>query len=194
MVSQKKTLSRTRPPLRKMPSVKKVLKFTDASHKRQQFFEQCKEFALQSHMKSKHCAVLEYNGKIIAFSANQYGADKTSFSVHAEQSVHKKFLKIQHKLKGRRKYNLWALRFSSADTEEAMNSKPCRNCTKFIKESMPYVSKVFYSWDEKYYCCEDPRDLKTTHISLGYQQHNRKNLTNMSHRNHKHRKSHKACC
>ena len=154
---------RTRPPLRK------ILKYEDASSKKQQFFEQCRKYALQSDMRSKHCAVLEYNGKIIAFSANHFGGNKNSFSLHAEQSVHKKYLKIQHKLKKRRRYNLWAFRFSEASG--AMNSKPCYNCTSFIKDAMPYVSKVYYSWDDKHYICEDPKQLKTSHVSLGYQQH-----------------------
>ena len=162
MPSRNKKL-RTRPPTRK------IMKYENASQKKQIFFEQCREYALQSDMRAKHCAVLEYNGKIIAFSANHYGANKKSFSLHAEQSVHKKYLKIQHKLKKRRKYNLWVFRFSEASG--SMNSKPCSNCINFIKEAMPYVSKVFYSWDDKHYICEDKYTLKTNHVSLGYKQH-----------------------
>jgi len=163
MPSRNKTL-RTRQPTRK------YLKYENASRKKKQFFDQCREYALQSDMRAKHCAVLEHNGKIIAFSANHYGANKKSFSLHAEQSVHKKFLKMKYKLKKRRKYNLWVFRFSEASG--AMNSKPCRNCTSFIKEAMPYVSKVFYSWNDTHYICEDKYTLKTNHVSLGYKQHN----------------------
>jgi len=155
----------TRPPTRK------ILKYENASRKKKMFFEQCKEYALQSDMRAKHCAILEYNGKIIAFSANHYGVNKNSLSLHAEQSVHKKYLKIQHKLKKRIRYNLWVFRFS--ETSGSMNSKPCSNCTRFIKETMPYVNKVFYSLDDKRYICEDKNTLRTNHISLGYQRRNR---------------------
>ena len=118
-------------------------------------------------MRAKHCAALEYNNKIVAISVNHYGNDSTGLSTHAEQSVHKKYLKMKHKLKQRRKYNLWVFRYS--DASGAMNSKPCQNCTKFIKESMPHVNKVFYSYDNKRYICQDKKHLKSNHVSLGNQ-------------------------
>ena len=162
MPQKNKTL-RTMQPLR---TSRKRLKFKDASGKKQAFFAQCREYALQSNMRSKHCAVLEYNGNIITFSNNQYGADKTSFSLHAEQLVHQKFLKIQHKVKKRKKYNLWVFRHS--ETSGVTNSKPCSSCTKFIKESMPYVNKIYYSYDNTYYIREDKTTLNTQHISAGH--------------------------
>lgn len=139
--------------------------YNDVPKKKQLMFEEFKETALQSDMRAKHCACIEYNGKIIAISINQYGSNHKN-SIHAEQSVHKQFLKIQHKLKKRLKYTLWVFRFSEASGP--MNSKPCTHCTKFIKESMPYVNKVCYSWNNKYFIREDKRDLKTNHISLGH--------------------------
>jgi len=150
----------------------KLKRYQDATRKKKEMFDRFKEIALQSDMRSKHSACLVYNGKIIAFSTNHYGNDINSHSIHAEQSVHRQFQKIQHKLKKRIKYELWVFRFSEASG--TMNSKPCSNCTKFIQESMPYVKKVYYSWDNEHFICEDKRDLKTNHVSLGYQHSQKK--------------------
>jgi len=149
-------------------------KFTDASRKRMQIFDMCKDIALKSLMRSKHCACLERNGKIITIDCNHYGGDKNSSSLHAEANIQKRMSRLSYKLKKRCNYNLYVVRYSEASGY--MNSKPCSECAKCIKSSMPYVNKVFYSYDSNNYIRKDKRNLDTDHISLGniYRMKNRK--------------------
>ena len=151
----------------------KHLKYKNATRKTLSLIEQLRVIASESQMRAKHCAALVYNNKIIAITANEYGKNINSLSIHAEQNLHKKYLKIKHKLKTRRKYELWVFRFSTASG--IMNSKPCANCTKFIRNKMEYINKVCYSYNDKYYICEDPSKLKTKHISVGHQHQQKTN-------------------
>ncbi len=141
-------------------------KFTNASRKRMGIFEMCKDIALKSQMRSKHSACLERNGKIITIDCNHYGGDKNSSSLHAEANIQKKMSRLSYKLKKRCNYNLYVVRYSNASGY--MNSKPCSECAKCIKSSMPYVNKVFYTHDKENYICQDKRNLDTDHISLGH--------------------------
>jgi deoxycytidylate deaminase len=149
-------------------------KFTNTSRKRMEIFYTCKDIALKSQMRSKHCAALERNGKIILIDCNHYGGSKNSSSLHAEANIQKKLSRMSHKIKKRYNYNLYIVRYSKASGY--MNSKPCSDCVKCIKSSMPYVSKVFYSYDNDSYICIDKKTLETNHVSTGnlYRMQNRK--------------------
>ena len=68
-------------------------KFINASRKRMRIFDSCKDIALKSQMRSKHCAALERNGKIIMIGCNYYGCNKGSSSLHAEANIQKKNVK-----------------------------------------------------------------------------------------------------
>jgi len=141
-------------------------KYADASSKTKQIFDICKDIALQSQMRSKHCAALVRNGKIITIDCNYYGSDKNSFSVHSESNLQRKISKVSYKLKDRCNYSLYVVRYSKSSG--FMNSKPCSECAKCIKSSMPYVNKVFYSYDNDTYICKNKIELDTNHVSLGY--------------------------
>ena len=72
---------------------------------------------------------------------------------------------MSYKLKKRCNYNLYVVRYSKDNG--FMNSKPCIECVKCIKVLMPYVNKIFYSYDKDNYICEDKENLESKHISLG---------------------------
>ena len=155
-------------------TITNLKRFDHASRKTREIFDICKDIALKSQMRSKHCAALERNGKIITIGCNHYGGNDKSYSLHAEVTIQKKLSRGSYKLKKRHNYNLYVVRYSEASG--FMNSKPCSECIKCIHSSMPYVNKVIYSHDKHSFISQDKKTLKTTHISLGHKhfQENRK--------------------
>lgn len=147
--------------------------FKSASKKVKDIFTTCAEKALTSDVRAKHCACLVRNGKIHFIECNQSGGCCNGFSTHSEASIHKKMGK-QNKRKARYTYDLYIIRYSEASGY--MNSKPCTECTRLIKNEMDYVNKVIYSYDKESYIVENKETLKTKHISHGY--HNFRNKAN----------------
>jgi len=139
--------------------------FSSASKTQKEIFNICKEKALESEMRSKHCACLVRKGKIIHLECNHYGGDKNSYSLHAEPTLHKKILK-NNKIRKNHKYDLYIIRYSEASG--FMNSKPCVDCTKYIKYYMDYVNKIIYSNDDKTYIKVTRETLTSNHTSHGY--------------------------
>lgn len=125
----------------------------------------CIEKAKTSHMQSKHCACLEKNGRIIMISLNEYSNISESkinkFSYHAEENLIKKYRND----KGRTKFNLFIIRISN--TGKLLNSKPCKECSKIIRESSNFISKVIYSTDDNDLHIEKPNNIYSHHHSIG---------------------------
>ena len=125
----------------------------------------CIEKAKTSQMQSKHCACLEKNGRIIMISLNEYSNISESkinkFSYHAEENLIKKYRND----KGRTKFNLFIIRISN--TGKLLNSKPCKECSKIIRESSNFISKVIYSTDDNDLHIEKPNNIYSHHHSIG---------------------------
>ena len=151
--------------VKKKKDIPNLFYFSSANKRQKEIFEMCKEKALQSDMRSKHCACLVRNGKIINMECNQYSSDKNSHSLHAEPLLHKKSMK-QYKIRKNYIYDLYVVRYSEASG--FMNSKPCMDCIKYIKLNMNYINKVIYSVDNKTYIKENKELLSTEHMSHGY--------------------------
>ena len=143
----------------------KIKRYEDASQKIQNIFESCAQQALTGDMRAKHCACLVRKGEMIMIECNHAG-NCHGFSTHAEATIHKKMTRHTHnKKKERYTYDLYIIRYS--ERSGFMNSKPCSECTRLIKNEMYYVNKVIYSYDNKHYIIEHKDTLKTSHISNG---------------------------
>lgn len=151
-----------------------IYKFENSSKKIQNIFQKCKEASIKSNLRSKHSACIVKNGKIIVLEHNKYAkTGDHNYSVHAECCVYKKFRNLMklNKIKKRYMYKLYVIRYSKATGY--MNSKPCKCCTKMIKQ-ISNINKVYYSNDNNTYICEDKNNLKTDHVSIGFLNKNKK--------------------
>lgn len=123
----------------------------------------CLEQAKKSQMHSKHCACLEKDGRIHIFSLNDYCNISYSrinkFSYHAEEKLLHNFEK-----KGRKKYNLYIVRVSLSG--ELINSKPCKDCVKIIKNHSSFISNVIYPGKNKIEI-KKPNEIYSNHLSVG---------------------------
>ena len=108
---------------------------------RRLFLNEAINQAFKSDMNFNHGAVLIYRGKIIAKGYNSYiDSNYNIFSEHAEVCAIRNGLKKLHsdELK---KCELVIIRVNNIG--ECLNSKPCRNCQKFINKFN--IKKVYYS-------------------------------------------------
>lgn len=126
--------------------------------------DKCADKAKGSTMHSKHCACFEKNGRIYEFTLNDYCGINHSrinkFSVHAEEKILLKYSK-----KGRTKFNLYIVRISTDGS--LLNSEPCNECSKIIRNSSHMVSKVIYPISSDKITVKRPADIYSNHISIG---------------------------
>lgn len=133
--------------------------------KYKKIIKKCIAKAKTSSMQSKHCACLEKNGRIVMISLNEYSniseTKINKFSYHAEENLIKKYKNE----KGRTKFNLFIIRISS--TGKLLNSKPCKDCSKIIRDSSNFISKVIYSTNDNDLYIEKPSKIYSHHNSIG---------------------------
>lgn len=144
------------------------MKFEIISGKKSQIVQELIYCASDSDLRSKHGACLVRGNKILCMQKNIYGKDFKSFSLHAEVMIGKR---INQKLKikdySKFSYDLWVLRYSNHKSK-CLESKPCYNCIKYIKKSMPYVKNIIYSTKNGKFIKENISNIENKHISLGY--------------------------
>lgn len=115
----------------------------DITRKNELFMERAAEVALKSSMQQKHGAVIVYKNNIIGSGFN-YICDYmcNNYSIHAEVAAisslfyNKKILEF---------CDIYVVRIAPAFNNSLRNSKPCRNCTNFIKK---------YNLRNTYYSCD----------------------------------------
>lgn len=145
------------------------INFEDSSPRIKNIFNKCKEYSQKSQMKNKHCASFVKNGKIVEMAVNDYyGWNRLSkFSVHAEERLIENALKC----KTRKRFDIFIVRVSEKN-DHYLNSEPCSECTKLIKQYKHLIRNVYYTYDNESYIIEKPHNLVGDHISIGYKKVN----------------------
>lgn len=115
----------------------------DISKKNEIFMEKAAEIALNSDMQQKHGAVIVYKNTIIATGFN-YICDYmyNNYSIHAEVAA---ISQLFYNKKILEYCDIYVVRIAPAFNNSFRNSKPCRNCTNFIKK---------YNLRNTYYSCD----------------------------------------
>lgn len=105
------------------------------------FVEEAKYEAYKSNMRCKHGAVVVKNGNVISrgFNKQIVNCKNYKISIHAEVDA------ISNCYPKTRLNNavLFVVRISSALDGELMFSKPCKHCTKYLKNRP--LAGVYYS-------------------------------------------------
>jgi deoxycytidylate deaminase len=115
--------------------------------KHQLFLQEAAEIALKSNMQQKHGAVIVYKNKIIASGYNEIcDYMNNNFSIHAEVSA---ISKMFYNKKLLELCDIYVVRIASITFDNCLkNSKPCRNCTNFIKKYN--LRNIYYSTSYKF--------------------------------------------
>ena len=115
--------------------------------KHQLFLQEAAEIALKSNMQQKHGAVIVYKNKIIATGYNEIcDYMNNNFSIHAEVSA---ISKMFYNKKLLELCDIYVVRIASITFDNCLkNSKPCRNCTNFIKKYN--LRNIYYSTSYKF--------------------------------------------
>jgi len=118
----------------------------EITRKHEKFIEKAAEIATKSTMQQKHGAIIVYKNNIIASGFN-YNCSymNNNYSIHAEVSAisqmfyNKKLLEL---------CDIYVVRIAPAFNNCLKNSKPCRNCTNFIKKYN--LRNIYYSTNDRY--------------------------------------------
>lgn len=115
--------------------------------KHQLFLQEAAEIALKSNMQQKHGAVIVYKNKIIATGYNEIcDYMNNNFSIHAEVSAISKMFYNKKLLEF---CDIYVVRIASVTFDNCLkNSKPCKNCTNFIKKYN--LRNIYYSTSYKF--------------------------------------------
>ena len=115
--------------------------------KHQLFLQEAAEIALKSNMQQKHGAVIVYKNKIIASGYNEIcDYMNNNFSIHAEVSA---ISKMFYNKKLLELCDIYVVRIASITFDNCLkNSKPCKNCTNFIKKYN--LRNIYYSTSYKF--------------------------------------------
>jgi len=113
------------------------------SRKNELFMEKAAEIALKSTMQQKHGAVIVYKNNIIATGFN-YKCDYmyTNYSIHAEIAAISQLIYNKSILEY---CDIYVVRIATAFNNTFRNSRPCKNCTNFIKKYN--IRNTYYSCD-----------------------------------------------
>ena len=109
--------------------------------------EEAAEIALKSNMQQKHGAVIVYKNKIIATGYNEIcDYMNNNFSIHAEVSAISKMFYNKKLLEF---CDIYVVRIAPPIFDNCLkNSKPCKNCTNFIKKYN--LRNIYYSTSYKF--------------------------------------------
>lgn len=120
--------------------------FKEGNKKHQLFLCKAAEIAKHSNMNQKHGAIVVYKNKIIASGFN-YICDymNNNYSIHAEVSA---ISQMFHNKKLLELCDIYVVRIAPAFNNCLKNSKPCRNCTNFIKKYN--LRNIYYSTNDRY--------------------------------------------
>ncbi len=115
--------------------------------KHQLFLQEAAEIALKSNMQQKHGAVIVYKNKIIATGYNEIcDYMNNNFSIHAEVSAISKMFYNKKLLEF---CDIYVVRIAPPIFDNCLkNSKPCKNCTNFIKKYN--LRNIYYSTSYKF--------------------------------------------
>jgi len=115
--------------------------------KHQLFLQEAADIALKSNMQQKHGAVIVYKNKIIATGYNEIcDYMNNNFSIHAEVSAISKMFYNKKLLEF---CDIYVVRIASVTFDNCLkNSKPCKNCTNFIKKYN--LRNIYYSTSYKF--------------------------------------------
>lgn len=118
----------------------------DITKKHEFFMEKAAEIALKSSMQQKHGAVIVYKNNIIGSGFN-YNCSYMSnnYSIHAEVAAISQIFYDKNLLK---LCDIYVVRISPAFNNCLKNSKPCKNCTNFIKKYN--LRNTYYSTNDTY--------------------------------------------
>lgn len=115
--------------------------------KHQLFLQEAAEIASKSNMQQKHGAVIVYKNKIIASGYNEIcDYMNNNFSIHAEVSA---ISKMFYNKKLLELCDIYVVRIAPITFDNYLkNSKPCKNCTNFIKKYN--LRNIYYSTSYKF--------------------------------------------
>jgi deoxycytidylate deaminase len=118
----------------------------DITRKHEYFMEKAAEIAQKSSMQQKHGAIITYKNNIIASGFNyscSYMCD--NYSIHAEVAAISQVFYDKNLLKF---CDIYVVRIAPAFNNCLKNSKPCKNCTNFIKKYS--LRNTYYSTNDTY--------------------------------------------
>lgn len=118
----------------------------DITRKHEFFMEKAAEIAQKSSMQQKHGAVIVYKNNIIGTGFN-YNCSYmyNNYSIHAEVAAISQVFYDKNLLK---LCDIYVVRIAPAFNNCLKNSKPCKNCTNFIKKYN--LRNTYYSTSDTY--------------------------------------------
>ncbi len=116
-------------------------------NKHQLFLNKCAKIAEKSQMQQKHGAVIVYKNKIIATGYNYICSYMNkNYSIHAEVSA---ISQVFYNKKLLEECDIYVVRIASPLFNYCLkNSKPCKNCSCFIKKYN--LRNIYYSTNYKF--------------------------------------------
>jgi len=120
--------------------------YKEINRKHEYFMNKAAIIAEKSSMQQKHGAIIVYKNTIIADGFN-YTCDymNNNYSIHAEVAAISKMFYNKKLLEF---CDIYVVRIAPAFNNCLKNSKPCRNCTNFIKKYN--LRNIYYSTNDKY--------------------------------------------
>ncbi len=116
-------------------------------NKHEIFLNKCAKIAEKSQMQQKHGAVIVYKNKIIATGYNYICSYmNNNYSIHAEVSA---ISQVFYNKKLLEECDIYVVRIASPMFNYCLkNSKPCKNCTCFIRKYN--LRNIYYSTNYRF--------------------------------------------